>query len=396
MTHPIHRSGESVHMVHESMSPAASLLLQSKHLSTTLPESTDLHPSLPRKRRGKALPIDSFDGESPDVLFEDWVPALQRVTGPGTTQRPKQAVTKQVQTAGASHTPNLTLSHFLSSDSELEDSEIGQIRIDDQGSQQQYVDVLIEGVIARGVVDSGCRDHHHQWKIVWKDSCCCAAEESTEACRRVPRTYDRKTSTLDGRLDLDICFDGVTMRNPIYVKLDAADQLLLGEGVCRQLKIISYHPSVLGKRSRRRNEDKSKRITSTDGAEEHMETACTKKVAKQRADPSGGGRGPEFRELSMSTTADTAEESQERSKEMVGDKLTTGQQHRRTQSCSGTFAGKSQDRQPANIRQDWWCGTYPDRSGSLRDGGLGQDSLAGPGHGQQPSRAETEGPSSCQ
>ena len=98
-----------------------------------------------------------------------------------------------------------------------------------------------------------------------------------------------------------------------------------------------------------------------------METACAKKVAKQRADPSGGGRGPELRELSMSTTADTAEESQERSKEMVGDKLTAGQQHQRTQSWSGTFAGKSQDRQPANIRQDWWCGTYTDRSGSLRD-----------------------------
>ena len=50
VTHPIHRSDESVHMLHESMSPAASLLLKSKRLSTTLPESTDLHPSLPRKR----------------------------------------------------------------------------------------------------------------------------------------------------------------------------------------------------------------------------------------------------------------------------------------------------------------------------------------------------------
>ena len=29
-------------------------------------------------RRGKAPPIDAFDGESPDVLFEDWLPALQR------------------------------------------------------------------------------------------------------------------------------------------------------------------------------------------------------------------------------------------------------------------------------------------------------------------------------
>ena len=40
------------------------------------------------------------------------------------------------------------------------------------------------------------------------------------------------------------------MRTPVYVKLDAADQLLLGEGVCRQLRIITYHPSVTAKRSR--------------------------------------------------------------------------------------------------------------------------------------------------
>ena len=172
--------------------------------------------------------------------------------GPGTTQRPKQADTKQVQTAGASHTPNLTLSHFLSSDSELEDSEIGQIRINDQGGQQQYVDVLIEGVIARGVVDSGAEITIINGKLFGRIAAVARLKKSRlKLADRVPRTYDRKTFTLDGRLDLDICFDGVTMRTPIYVKLDAADQLLLGEGVCRQLKIISYHPYVLGKRSRR-------------------------------------------------------------------------------------------------------------------------------------------------
>ena len=66
-----------------------------------------------------------------------------------------------------------------------------------------------------------------------------------------------------------------------------------------------------------------------------------------------------------------------------------GQQHRQTQSWAGTFAGKLQDRQPANIPQDWGCGMYSDRSGSLRDGGLGQGI---PWHDQQPSRAEREGP----
>lgn len=35
------------------------------------------------------------------------------------------------------------------------------------------------------------------------------------------------------------------MKTLVYVKMDAAEQLLLGEGVCRQLGIVSYHPDVL-------------------------------------------------------------------------------------------------------------------------------------------------------
>ena len=34
------------------------------------------------------------------------------------------------------------------------------------------------------------------------------------------------------------------MKTAIYIKADACDQLLLSEGVCRQLCIVSYHPSV--------------------------------------------------------------------------------------------------------------------------------------------------------
>ena len=32
----------------------------------------------PQPRRGKAPPVDAFTGESPDILFDDWFPALQR------------------------------------------------------------------------------------------------------------------------------------------------------------------------------------------------------------------------------------------------------------------------------------------------------------------------------
>ena len=34
------------------------------------------------------------------------------------------------------------------------------------------------------------------------------------------------------------------MTTPIYVKMDAPEELLLSEGVCRQLGIVTYHPEV--------------------------------------------------------------------------------------------------------------------------------------------------------
>lgn len=34
------------------------------------------------------------------------------------------------------------------------------------------------------------------------------------------------------------------MRTTVYLKMDARDPLLLSEGVCHQLHIISYHPQV--------------------------------------------------------------------------------------------------------------------------------------------------------
>ena len=61
---------------------------------------------------------------------------------------------------------------------------------------------------------------------------------------KVPRTYDQHTFTLNGRLDLDIEFDGKCLKTPIYLKMDAHDSLLLSEGVCRQLGVLSFHPEV--------------------------------------------------------------------------------------------------------------------------------------------------------
>lgn len=63
---------------------------------------------------------------------------------------------------------------------------------------------------------------------------------------KVQRTFDRKPISLDGRLDLDITFDRRMMTSPIYLKM--VEGLLLSEGVCRQLEIISYHPEVTDKK----------------------------------------------------------------------------------------------------------------------------------------------------
>lgn len=61
---------------------------------------------------------------------------------------------------------------------------------------------------------------------------------------KVPYTFDQRKFKLDGCIDLDISFDGQTMCTPVYVKADARDPILLSEGVCRQLGIVSYHPLV--------------------------------------------------------------------------------------------------------------------------------------------------------
>ena len=50
--------------------------------------------------------------------------------------------------------------------------------------------------------------------------------------------------TLDGQIDVDISFGDKQVRTTIYVKTEAPDPLLLPEAICRQLRIIHYHPDV--------------------------------------------------------------------------------------------------------------------------------------------------------
>ena len=43
-------------------------------------------------------------------------------------------------------------------------------------------------------------------------------------------------------LSLVITFDQRVIRTPVYIKMDVHDDLLLSEGLCWQLRIITYHP----------------------------------------------------------------------------------------------------------------------------------------------------------
>ena len=45
-------------------------------------------------------------------------------------------------------------------------------------------------------------------------------------------------------MDLDVTFNDTTIKTPVYIKMNAPDQLLLSKGIYHQLGIISYHPDV--------------------------------------------------------------------------------------------------------------------------------------------------------
>ena len=61
---------------------------------------------------------------------------------------------------------------------------------------------------------------------------------------KTPRSYDWTPFSLNSRIDLDVTFNDTAINTQVYVKIDAHEQLLLSEGICHQLGIISYHPDV--------------------------------------------------------------------------------------------------------------------------------------------------------
>ena len=134
------------------------------------------------------------------------------------------------------------LLYLYSSDSE---GQVDTIRVNDEGSRPQYVNVEIQGVPTSGIIDTGA-DITIMGGELFKKVAFTAKlrKKNFHKPDRTPHTYDRKPFQLHGKIELEIAFAGKTLLTSVYVKMDAHDQLLLSEGVCSQLGILEYHKDV--------------------------------------------------------------------------------------------------------------------------------------------------------
>ena len=129
--------------------------------------------------------------------------------------------------------------------SDSDDSTVGVVCVKDNGSQARKVVVDIAGVPAQGLVDTGA-DITIMGPELFKKVTSVAGitKKQFKVADKLPFTYDRHQFQLDGYLNLNITCDQRVMRTPVYIKMDAYDDLLLSEGLCRQLGIVAYHPKV--------------------------------------------------------------------------------------------------------------------------------------------------------
>ena len=140
-----------------------------------------------------------------------------------------------------------------------DDAEVHQVRVTDRGSRQ------LQGVPAHGIIDSGSEITIIGAELFRKVAAVARLRKSQfQVPEKFPRTYDGRSFVLHGRIDLDVSFGDRTMKIPVYVKADVPTQLLLGEGVCRQLQIITYHPSILTPGRSCRPKGESERSPNTD------------------------------------------------------------------------------------------------------------------------------------
>ena len=99
-----------------------------------------------------------------------------------------------------------------SDESSEDDAVVNQVRVADEGSQAHCARVLIQGVHAYGIIDSGV-DITIMGGTLFKQVATAAQLRKRDflAADKMPRTYDQYSFTLDGRMNLDLSLRDKTM-----------------------------------------------------------------------------------------------------------------------------------------------------------------------------------------
>ena len=100
--------------------------------------------------------------------------------------------------------------------------------------------MTIQGVPAYGIIDSGA-DITIIGASLFNRVATTARLKKHDFKKpdKTPCIYVHEPFTLDGMMELDVAFGETTMPTPVHIKMDAHDQLLLSERVCRQLEILT-------------------------------------------------------------------------------------------------------------------------------------------------------------
>ena len=102
------------------------------------------------------------------------------------------------------------------------------------------VEVLIEGVPVTGLIDTGSDITIIRGDLFYQiDGEAHLKIQSLKTAEQKACTYDQKSITLDGQMDMKIGFGKKTIVTTVYVKLVAPYPLLLSENVCRLLGIVT-------------------------------------------------------------------------------------------------------------------------------------------------------------
>ena len=83
-------------------------------------------------------------------------------------------------------------------------------------------------------------------------------------------------------MNLDVPFNETAVKTPIYIRVDAHDQLLLSEGICHLLGITSYHPDVEVWRG---GKLKNKKTTPAQKATAQVPTVCVRLLQTTHVPP---------------------------------------------------------------------------------------------------------------